>query len=111
MPALDRFLWDVAFFLVVGLIVVLVFARRRRMSVRPLLTYLYPPIVGWIVLASSTQLFISDGRTQNALFAGLVILGLVLFNLRPVKRWFQGRMQGASFQREFQAQERAPRPR
>jgi len=111
MPDLDRFLGDVAFLAVVGLIMVIVFARRRRVSARPMLTYLYPAIVGWMVFASSTQLFISDSRTQRALFVGLVILGLVLFNLRPVKRWFQGRMQEASFQQQFRALERTPRPR
>jgi hypothetical protein len=69
MSSLEGFLIDVAFWAVAGLVVLLYYARKRHVHTGVLMKYLYGPILGWMVLASSTRLFIADSRAQIWVFA------------------------------------------
>ena len=110
MSSLEGFLFDVAFWAVAGFVVLLYYARKRHIHVGVLIKYLYGPILGWMVLASSTRLFIGDSRAQIWVFAAIALLGVLVFRLPPIRRWFGRKILDAQFVREYRTLQNTSRP-
>ena len=110
MSSLEGFLFDVAFWAIASLVVLLYYARKRHIHVGVLMKYLYGPSLSWMVLASSTRLFIGDSRAQIWVFAALAFLGVLVFRLPPIRRWFGRKILDAQFGREYPTLQEAIRP-
>ena len=110
MSSLEGFLIDVAFWAVAGPVVLLYYARKRHVHTGVLMKYLYGPILGWMVLASSTRLFIADSRAQIWVFAAIAFSGVLVFRLPPIRRWFGRKILDAQFRREYRRLQSTSRP-
>ena len=110
MSGLEGFLLDVAFWAVAALVVLPYYARKRHVHAGVLMKYLYGPSLSWMVLASSTRLFIGDSRAQIWVFAALAFLGVLVFRLPPIRRWFGRKILDAQFVREYRTLQNTSRP-